>query len=133
MRQRLLGTLATLVVMAAATGCADTPTAASSEAAGISANVTSPLAVSLGPCDAKTCRAVASGGTGAGYYFTWSNAYESFSGTDYSVGYPKCPGLSVPTYIRVGATVRDSSGATATAYRDVYCPSRYDGGGHTTH
>jgi subtilisin family serine protease len=76
------------------------------------------LSVSLG-CDetAGTCDATASGGSGTGYSFTWTNVSEQHDANGYSWGYVLC-GLANQRTISV--TVTDSNGATATGSTIYY-------------
>jgi subtilisin family serine protease len=57
------------------------------------------------------CEASASGGSGAGFSFTWGDASEAYDVGGYSYAYPYC---SSTGFVRVTATVTDSSGGTAT-------------------
>ncbi|HYW05540.1 MAG TPA: hypothetical protein VE913_01215 [Longimicrobium sp.] len=128
MRNSIARTLAVLLVTAVgAVGCSDLPTGATTSAVPSepSRSTGTALAVTLGSCGYQGCSATASGGTGTDYSFTWSSAVENNDENGRSFAYPDCPtGYPLAVYIRVGATVTDSSGATATAYKDVYCPAR---------
>ncbi|HEX8430529.1 MAG TPA: hypothetical protein VF625_04545 [Longimicrobium sp.] len=128
MRMSIARTLAVLLVTAAgAAGCGDLPTEATTSAvpSGPSRSTGTALAVTLGSCRYQGCIATASGGTGVDYSFTWINAVENNDENGWSLAYPGCPfGYPLPTYTSIGVTVTDSSGATATVYKEVYCPAR---------
>ncbi|HYR08715.1 MAG TPA: S8 family peptidase [Longimicrobium sp.] len=73
-----------------------------------------------------TCQAYASGGSGAGYTFTWSNsngyAWESYDEDGYSEADAACyGGLGPPTTSIVTATVTDSNGGTGSKSRIMNC------------
>lgn len=70
------------------------------------------------------CEAYASGGTGGGYSFTWTNALERYDADGYSWA-----GVPCGYTIRVTATVTDSSGATAGKSTYYICSG---GGGSTS-
>ena len=129
MRNPVTRILALLLVTAAgAAGCGDLPTGATNPAVPSQPSLSTgtALAVNLGSCGYQGCSARASGGTGTGYSFTWTSAVENNDENGWSFAYPECPtGYPLAVYIRVGATVTDSSGATASVYKDVYCPARY--------
>jgi subtilisin family serine protease len=64
-----------------------------------------------------TCDATASGGSGTGYGFTWTNVAEQYDAGGYSWGYVVCGNA----YQRsISVTVTDSNGATATASTIYY-------------
>ena len=69
------------------------------------------------------CEAFASGGTGSGYSFSWSGAYEQHDGDGYSWASVDC---YFTGYTQVTATVTDSSGASASGSQYYYCNT--DGG-----
>ena len=64
------------------------------------------------------CEASASGGTGNGYSFTWSGAYEQYDADGYSWASVDC---YFTGYTQVTATVTDSSGASASGSQYYYC------------
>lgn len=129
MKSASLRTLAGVVMVLATAGCGDAPTGATAAADTPQLSTTTALTVTIDHCTYQLCGATASGGTGTGYSFTWTNAAENYDTDGSSIAYPKCPvGLVDGVYINVGATVTDSSGADATAYQQVYCPSRSEGG-----
>lgn len=79
-----------------------------------------PLTVAFTLCNSSRCIAYASGGSGTGYSFTWTNAFEDYDTGGTSASYPYC-NRSGPLLITT--TVADSNGATATAYREILCPT----------
>jgi subtilisin family serine protease len=79
----------------------------------------STLAVSLTcPQGWNSCEATASGGTGTGYSFTWTNAFEQYDSGGYSFASVQC-GYDLETNVYV--TVTDSSGATYTESAYYLC------------
>jgi predicted metalloprotease len=128
MRNPIVRTLAVLLVAAGAAGCGDMPMGAAISAVSTQPSLSTgtALTVRLGSCGAYGCSATASGGTGTDYSFTWINAVENNDEDGWSLAYPNCPtGYPLPVYVGVSATVTDSSGATATASKEVYCPARH--------
>jgi subtilisin family serine protease len=69
------------------------------------------------------CEATASGGSGTGYSFAWTNASEGYDAEGYSYAYPYC----FETFQFVTATVTDSNGATASGSAYYNC-NPYGGG-----
>jgi hypothetical protein len=66
------------------------------------------------------CEAFASGGSGAGYSFTWSNGHEWYDEDGYSYAYPQCWTTTL-FFVQVTATVTDSNGGTASASEYFIC------------
>ena len=84
-----------------------------------------PLSVSL-YCDELNCDAYATGGSGSGYTFSWAGAVENYeSGSSSSASYMQCGGVTTPQYRRVGVTVTDGAGATASAQALGQCNTTY--------
>ena len=79
-----------------------------------------PLTVALGPCG-LSCRAVASGGTGTGYSFTWLNADETADANGVSFANLRCV-PNVTGYLLVKAIVTDGSGTMRSVQQAIYCP-----------
>lgn len=74
----------------------------------------------------QTCAAAASGGSGTGYSFTWTNSHgytsEYYDQDGYSEAEAACYGsYGQETWATVTATVTDSNGATASKSRMVSC------------
>ncbi|MET0397461.1 MAG: hypothetical protein ABW277_11595 [Longimicrobiaceae bacterium] len=128
MRHTLFPTLLGLLAAALAAGCGDAPTGVSPASARIAANGTAPLNV-YATCNGFSgwhydCTAYAWGGSGLGYSFTWTNAYE---GVDYEEGVStavaSCDGNSYFTFpLSLSVTAMDSNGATATMSLSLPCP-----------
>ncbi|HEY0018110.1 MAG TPA: S8 family serine peptidase, partial [Longimicrobium sp.] len=69
------------------------------------------------------CEAVASGGSGTGYSFTWANAYEMNDSNGWSNATAECYYDGYYVFpVDVFATVTDSNGTSVTEYREIYCP-----------
>jgi hypothetical protein len=66
------------------------------------------------------CEAFASGGSGAGYSFTWRNAHEWYDEDGYSYAYPQCWTTTL-FYVQVTVTVTDSNGGTASTSEYFTC------------
>ena len=111
--------LAALLVAAAAAACGDAPTAASPsrgpsfDVVPLSATVTCPTSSGY----TYDCTAVASGGSGTGYSFTWHSGSEYYDQGGTSKAYVPCnknysSGYPSSGYLTAYGTVTDSNGAS---------------------
>jgi hypothetical protein len=113
--------LAALVLLAAA--CGDAPTAPTAAAGGpslntgtaLSATVTCPSSFNYG--STYDCTAVASGGSGTGYTFSWHSGSEYYDQGGTSKAYVPCnkyysSGYPSSGYLTAYGTVTDSNGTS---------------------
>lgn len=128
MRSTLRRALTTLIVLGLTAGCSDAPTAVSPDRAQPAASGGTPLAVYLtcGPSYTYfSCDAYATGGSGSGHTFYWSNATEMSTSGPWSsaVGSIQCPYYAQPGQtVEVAVVVTDSNAGYAYATYTFPCP-----------
>ena len=118
MHRSIVALLGGMIVALAACSDESPVTPGLSPAPTPSATASAALGVTLWCEEGGRCYAEASGGSGTGYSFTWTNAYESYDQYGSSEAWPTCDGSKL-TIVR--ARVTDSSGASAESSYTYFC------------